>query len=90
MKAEKKTFIEIYGDVEKRPPLPTPRKEFIARIAKVTMRTEFTVRMWCTGRQTPDALAQSVISKELGIPAETLFPEGAPQFGPKKKEEAVV
>ena len=47
------------------------------------------VRMWCTGRQTPDALAQSVISKELGVPEEVLFPEDAPQFGPKKKEAVV-
>jgi hypothetical protein len=72
---EAKTFMEIYEGYAKRPPLPTPRKEFMARIADLTKRSEFTVRMWCTGRQQPDALAQSVISKELGIPAETLFPK---------------
>ena len=71
---EGKTFIEIYNERAKRPPLPTPRKEFVSQIAKLTRRSEFTVRMWCMGRQQPDALAQSVISKELKIPAETLFP----------------
>lgn len=89
MRQEKKTFVEIYEGIDKRPPLPTPRKEFMAKIADLTKRSEFTVRMWCTGRQTPDALAQSVISKELGVPEEVLFPEGAPQFGPKKKEAVV-
>ena len=87
--AEKKTFVEIYESIDKRPPMPTPRKEFIARIADLTKRREFTVRMWCQGRQTPDALAQSVLSKEFGIPTEELFPEGAPQFGPKKKKSAI-
>ncbi len=72
---EAKSFREIYEECAKRPPLPTPRKEFMAKVASLTKRSEFTVRMWCTGRQTPDPLAQSVISKEFGIPAETLFPK---------------
>ena len=78
---ERKSFKEIYDSIEKRPPMPTPRKEFMQRIAKLTKRLVFTVRMWCQGRQVPDALAQSVISKELGIPVEVLFPGGSPDFG---------
>ena len=86
MVAQKKSFVEIYSQVKKWPPQTTPRKEFISRIASLTKRSEFTVRMWCTGHQSPDALAQSVISKELNIPADVLFPEGAPQFGKRKKD----
>ena len=82
MVAQKKSFVEIYSQVKKRPPQTTPRKEFISRIASLTKRSEFTVRMWCTGHQSPDALAQSV----MNIPADVLFPEGAPQFGKRKKD----
>lgn len=88
-KMEAKTFKEIYEGYAKRPPLPTPRKEFVSRMADLTKKSEATVKMWVMGRQVPDALTQSVISKELGIPEEVLFPEGAPQFGPKKKEAVV-
>lgn len=78
---EAKSFKEIYESLDKRPPLPTPRKAFMERMAKLTKRQVFTVRMWCQGRQVPDALAQDVISKELGVPAAVLFPTGAPDFG---------
>lgn len=71
---ETKSFREIYEGYAKRPPLPTPRKAFIKRIAEVTKKSETTVRMWVMGRQVPDALTQSVLEKELGVPAEVLFP----------------
>ena len=76
-----KSFREIYESIDKRPSMPTPRKEFMERSAKLTKRKVFTVRMWCQGRQVPDALAQSVISDNLGIPVDVLFPTGAPDFG---------
>lgn len=71
---EEKTFKQIYEGVAKRPPLPTPRKEFLRRIAELTKKSETTVKMWVIGRQTPDALTQSVLAKEFGIPAHILFP----------------
>lgn len=71
---EPKSFKEIYEGYAKRPPLPTPRKEFIRRMADVTKKSEATVKMWVIGRQIPDALTQDVLAKELKVPAATLFP----------------
>lgn len=71
---EPKSFKEIYEGYAKRPPLPTPRKEFIRRMADVTKKSEATVKMWVIGRQIPDALTQAVLAKELNVPVATLFP----------------
>lgn len=69
-----KSFREIYDALPGRSTVKTPKTEFVERIAAVTKRTTQTVRMWLNGSQNPDALAQSVIEKELGIPATDLFP----------------
>lgn len=67
----KKTFKQIYEELD-----PTPPKTgWIRRIAKATMRSELTVRMWLNGRQTPEPLVQNIIAKELGVPVEGLFPQ---------------
>ncbi len=68
-----KTFSEIYNDI---PYYQGGAKtKFVNRIAEITFKSAITVRMWIMGRQAPDELVQSVISKELGIPAEILFPK---------------
>lgn len=54
---------------------PTPAQNFIAEIARITMRSENTVRMWVNGLQVPDTLAQSIISAKLGVDASQLFPQ---------------
>ena len=69
---ETRTFRELY-EAEK--DKPTAAQAFITRIAKLTKRSEMTVRFWIAGRQTPDELAQSVIAKELDVPVEELFPK---------------
>ena len=69
-----RTFREIYFSLPSRNEMVPPKKEFVRRIAKVTMKTEKTVRCWLAGAQTPDALCQSMIEKELGLPADILFP----------------
>ena len=66
-----KTFKDIYRSID---PVP-PRLAFIRRIAEATMRSENAVRMWISGRQTPDPLCRQIIAKELGVPAEGLFPD---------------
>lgn len=70
MTAEAKTFREIYEALD---PVP-PKTKWVQRIAKATMRSENAVRMWLNGRQTPEPLVQNIIAKELGVPAEGLFP----------------
>lgn len=67
---ETKTFKEIYDGLD---PVP-PKTKLVKRIAKATMRSENAVRMWLSGRQTPEPLVQNIIAKELGVPVEGLFP----------------
>ena len=56
----KKTFKQIYEELDPTP----PKMRWIQRIAKATMRSELTVRMWL-----------NIIAKELGVPVEGLFPQ---------------
>lgn len=70
-----KTFREMYKTMDNMP----PKLAFVERIARVTMKSKTTVRCWLAGTQQPDALGQSVIEKELGIPAEVLFPKKDPE-----------
>lgn len=67
---ETRTFKEIYDGLD---PVP-PKTKWVKRIAKATMRSENAVRMWLSGRQTPEPLVQNIIAKELGVPVEGLFP----------------
>lgn len=69
-----KTFGEIYKALPDPPKIISPKLKFIQRIASVTQSSENAVRMWVSGRQRPDALKQAIISKELGVPSDTLFP----------------
>lgn len=64
------SFRELYKTIENKP----PKLAFVERIAEITMKSESTVRGWLAGNVCPDALNQSIISKELGIPSEVLFP----------------
>ena len=50
-----------------------PKKEFIDRLAKLTMVHPQTVKGWIYGTYSPDSLRQQMISKELGIPVDELF-----------------
>ena len=75
---EQRTFLDLYVEEKKK---PTAAQVFIANIARLTHRTENTVRMWLSGQQVPDELVQSIIAKEYGVSASSLFP---------KREEAQV
>ena len=67
---EEKTFIDLYLE---RKAMKTPAQEFVAEVASITHRSELTVRMWLSGQQKPDALAQSIIAEHFGVAVETLF-----------------
>lgn len=67
-----KTFHDLYNEQKSK---PTPAQEFISEVAKITRRTETTVRMWLSGQQTPDALAQSIIAEHFGVNVDYLFPK---------------
>lgn len=67
-----KTFYDLYYEQKSK---PTPAQEFVSEVAKITHRTENTVRMWLSGQQTPDALAQSIIAEHFGVNVDYLFPK---------------
>lgn len=69
-----KTFADVYKALPEPPRVISPKLQFIQRIAALTRSSENAVRMWVSGRQKPDALKQAIISKELGIPSDVLFP----------------
>lgn len=67
-----KTFIELYNESKSK---PTPAQEFISEVARITHRSEMTVRMWLSGKQIPDALVLSVIADHFNVDMAGLFPE---------------
>lgn len=70
--AKQMTFKDLYLREKEK---PTPAQSFIEDIAEMTKRSANTVRMWLQGKQTPDALAQSLIAEKFDIDVSTLFPE---------------
>lgn len=69
----KMTFAGYYHSIPSERPV-APKTAFVRKIATLCKVSEQTVRMWIQGVQEPDELKKEVISKDLGIPAETLFP----------------
>ena len=67
-----KTFFDLYNEQKSK---PTPAQEFISEVARITKRTTTTVRMWLSGQQIPDALAQSIIAEHFGVSVTSLFPK---------------
>ena len=51
-----------------------PAKQFILTIAEKTGKSTRTVQQWISGIQKPDQKSILLISNELGIPPEELFP----------------
>lgn len=71
MSMNKKSFKDLYEEEKKK---PTSAQVFVSDVAKLTKRSEATVRMWISGRQVPDELAQSLIAEKFNVDVETLFP----------------
>lgn len=72
-KTKKMTFKDYYDSLPPKAPM-APKRAFVLRFAKLCKRSERTVYMWLMGVQKPDALAQSIIAKELGTTEQELFP----------------
>lgn len=69
------TFKEIYlRERKKDKDYPTPSRSFIKKMARITKKSESTVKMWLYGDQRPDELSKSVISSHFNVPANELFP----------------
>lgn len=70
-KEKKKTFHDLYEAAKSR---PHPCQQFVAEVATLTCKSQYTVRKWLTGVQTPDELTQQTIAKHFGCKAAELFP----------------
>ena len=71
MSMNQKSFRDLYEEEKKK---PTSAQIFISDVAKLTKRSEATVRMWISGRQVPDELVQNMIADRFNVDVETLFP----------------
>lgn len=68
---KQRTIKSIYDGLD---PVP-PKTAWLQRVAKAAKVSVFTVRMWVSGRQVPQAGIQELVAKELGVPASELFPQ---------------
>lgn len=69
---DKKTFKALYEEQKKK---PTAAQVFVSEVAALTKRSEATVRMWLSGQQVPDELAQTMIAEKYQVSIESLFPK---------------
>lgn len=68
----KSKFRQIYESLPARA-AKAPKTAWVEHLANLCKVSEQTVRCWVYGTQKPDALKQSILSKELGVPASELF-----------------
>lgn len=68
------TLREHYQSLKEQQRPPHPARQFILTIAEKTGRSTRTVQQWLSGQQEPDHGSKIVISNEVGIPPEELFP----------------
>lgn len=68
----KSKFRQIYDALPTRA-AKAPKTQWVEHLAEICMVSEQTVRCWVYGTQKPDALKLSILSKELGVPANELF-----------------
>ncbi len=54
---------------------PSPAKQLIKEIAKLTERSQLTVRLWLSGKHKPEPLIQRIIAEHFNIDVEYLFPD---------------
>lgn len=67
------TFTELYQEEQKKAGgMP---KEWLQRVAVAAIVSTDTVYSWATGWRNPNRAAAELASRELGIPADELFPK---------------
>lgn len=66
----KNVLAEIYFSIKEK---PTPASTFVKELAKVTHRSETSVRKWIAGDIIPDINTQILIAEHLGVEVKTLF-----------------
>lgn len=69
---EQKTFKALYEEQKMK---PTAAQVFVSEVATLTKRSETTVRMWLSGQQVPDELAQTMIAEKYQVDIDSLFPK---------------
>lgn len=59
---------------EERKKAPNPAKQLIEEIARITNRSELTVRLWISGHHVPEAIITKVIADHFHIDPDYIFP----------------
>lgn len=77
-KNKEMTFNEIYKEEMAKNNGARPL-EWLQRIAVAAIVSTDTVYSWVTGWRNPSKSAAALVSRELGIPSEELFPKGGAQ-----------
>lgn len=62
-------FTEIYKTI------PDAKAEFVSRICEITMTSRSSVYRWLSGEVVPPQIKRALISRELGIAEDLLFPD---------------
>lgn len=66
-----RTFQSLYQALKNE---PSPAAKFVRDIAKLTGRSETTVRKWIAGETMPDIKVQMILQRHFNIPMSELFP----------------
>ena len=71
-KSRNLSLVQMYSEEMAK---PTPAKEFLNEICRITNRSEITVRLWGSGKVQPEPLVQKVLGEALNIAPDVLFPK---------------
>jgi hypothetical protein len=68
-KEDHRSFSQIYKEI------PQSRADFVEHMMAITMKSKSTIYNWIYEQFEPDELTKSILEKDLGVPAEDLFPK---------------
>lgn len=68
------TLREYYQKLKQRQRPLHPAQQFLLNLANKTGRSPKTIQQWLSGIQTPDPTVRQIISEEVGLKPDELFP----------------
>ena len=80
------TFKDYYQQAKNE---QTAAQKFIAEIARITGRTEISIRKWLSGENVPENETKQILAEHFDVPANELFPP-TPQKKSKKNKKSPV
>lgn len=81
-----RNFWEMYRQALEAQRADTPAQTFIAEVARVTGRTERTVRSWLYLQRLPDEATCEILAEHFGADVTTFFNPSEPSISGKNQE----